>query len=318
MNAIELTNVNLFYGKFQALKNINLKVKKGQFYGLLGPNGAGKSSLISMLCTLRIPTTGTATVNDYDVTINSNEVRKSIGIVFQEQAVDDELTGEQNLELHAQLYGVKNVKQKVKEALELVELITAKDKLVREYSGGMKRRLEIARGLMHEPHILFLDEPTLGLDVQTRNNIWKYLKKLHGKTTILLTTHYMEEADELCDEIAIIDQGKIIDRGTSKQLKEKHGKTFYLIKTDDDQKALKLLKKFDVKIVEDQIKISKANEKSLVKIIGKLKEAKITLLQLEVKTPTLENVFIKLTGKHLREENATNADKMRNMRGFRR
>lgn len=317
-NSIDVSDLNLFYGKFQALKNINLKIKKGQFYGLLGPNGAGKTSLISILCTLRENTSGTAVVNGFNVKENPNEVRKSIGIVFQEQAVDDELTGMQNLELHGELYGIKNVEAKALEVLTLVELKDTKDKLVREYSGGMKRRLEIARALMHEPQILFLDEPTVGLDPQTRNVIWDYLKKLKGSITILLTTHYMEEADILCDEISIVDQGMIVEQGTPAELKKKHGNTFYLIKTDDNNAAKEILNKYNIETLEDYLKISNIKESEFGKIIKTIEDKGLLILTLEVKTPSLESVFIKLTGKNLRHEEASDADKMKNMKGFRR
>ncbi|MHA1603694.1 MAG: ATP-binding cassette domain-containing protein, partial [Candidatus Freyarchaeota archaeon] len=227
MYAVETHNLVKKFGEIVAVDGISIKVKEGEIFGLLGPNGAGKTTTISMLCCMIKPTSGEAYVNGYDILKHPNEVRKSIGIVFQEPAIDDRLTGRENMEIHAMLYNVprKIMKQRIDEALELVELTDRADHLVRTYSGGMRRRLEIARGLIHRPKVLFLDEPSLGLDPQTRERIWDYIEGMAEREnmTIILTTHYMEEADRLCDRVAIIDFGKIKVEGSPSELKNSLG-----------------------------------------------------------------------------------------------
>jgi ABC-2 type transport system ATP-binding protein len=225
-NLIEVKNLTKIYedGDVLAVDDISFNIKKGEIFALLGPNGAGKTTTISILATLLSSTKGQAFVNNYDVNKDSDEVRKSIGIVFQEPSLDGEMKGWENLELHAILYGMpKKARQaKIQEVLKLVDLEDRADTFVKNFSGGMKRRLEIARGLIHEPTVLFLDEPTLGLDPQTRRKIWDKIKELNkgnSKITILITTHYMEEADELADRICIMDHGKIIAMDTSENLK---------------------------------------------------------------------------------------------------
>ena len=210
-----------------AVNNISFSVETGSCFGLLGPNGAGKTTTINILSTLLVPTSGYAEVSGFDVTKSKNEVRKNIGIVFQEPALDSKLTGRENLEFHSMMYGIdpKTRKERINYLLGLVELTEKADILTQNYSGGMKRRLEIARGLIQRPKVLFLDEPTLGLDSQTRRLIWEYIKKLNKeyKVTIILTTHYMEEADFLCDQIAIIDHGKLVVNDTPQNLKKSLG-----------------------------------------------------------------------------------------------
>lgn len=225
---IEANNLTKIYsqGEVLAVDDISFKIKKGEIFALLGPNGAGKTTTISMLATLLNLTKGSAKVNDYDIQQDPDNVRKSIGIVFQEPSLDTEMKGVENLELHAILYGMskKDRREKIEEVLKLVDLQDKADTYVKNYSGGMKRRLEIARGLLHRPKVLFLDEPTLGLDPQTRRKIWEKIKELNQgplKMTILITTHYMEEADELADRICIMDHGKIIALDTSEKLKTK-------------------------------------------------------------------------------------------------
>lgn len=202
------------YGKLTAVDSLNLEVREGEIFGLLGPNGAGKTTLLSMLCTILKPTSGKAWVSGFDIVKEPAKVRKSIGIVFQQPSVDDLLTGRENLKMHNLLFGVPREvrKQRIDEVLAIVNLEKRADDLVNTYSGGMRRRLELARGIMHHPKILFLDEPTLGLDPQTREHIWEYIQELARKEcmTVMLTTHYMEEAEQLCDRIAIIDYGKIV------------------------------------------------------------------------------------------------------------
>jgi len=219
------------FGKLTAVDDLGLDIPEGEVFGLLGPNGAGKTTTINLLITLLKPTSGTATVNGIDVVKRPAEVRKNIGVVFQEPSVDDLLSGKENLEMHAMLYGMPGElrRRRVEEVLELVELTDRKDDWVKTYSGGMRRRLELARGLMHHPKVLFLDEPTLGLDPQTREHIWKYIARLakEERTTIVMTTHYMEEADLLCSRIGIMDHGKIVALGTPKKLKHEVGGDWY-------------------------------------------------------------------------------------------
>jgi ABC-2 type transport system ATP-binding protein len=221
---IEVKSLSKKFNGFTAVNGISFSVDHGEIFAFLGPNGAGKTTTIKMLTTLLNPSSGTAAVNCHDISKQKNEVRKSFGIVFQDPSLDDELTAQENLEFHGILYHVPaNIrKRRIEQLLKFVELWDRKDDLVKKYSGGMKRRLEVARALVHHPKVLFLDEPTLGLDPQTRNNIWQYIKDLNKKegTTIFFTTHYMEEAEHTADRVAIIDHGKIIDIGTPGQLKK--------------------------------------------------------------------------------------------------
>lgn len=224
-NIIEVTDLNKSYGKLQVLRNVTFSVKKGNIFAFLGPNGAGKSTTIKILTTILSPDSGKLLVNGNNPITDSNKVRKDFGIVFQDPSVDEELTAYENLDMHGIFYHVpKNERKKrIEELMKIVELWDRKDDLVKNFSGGMKRRLEIARGLLHYPKVLFLDEPTVGLDPQTRNHIWDYIKKVNKRegTTIFFTTHYMDEAERYANQIAVIDHGKIIDIGTSKELVKK-------------------------------------------------------------------------------------------------
>lgn len=224
-NIIEVKNLTRKFDEFTAVKNISFSVKKGEVFAFLGPNGAGKTTTIKMLTTLLNPTKGEVRVNGWDVTKEKDNVRRSFGIVFQDMSLDDELTAWENLDFHGALYGLdkKHRHKRSQEMLEFVELVDRKKEFVKNFSGGMKRRLEIARGLIHLPEILFLDEPTLGLDPQTRNHIWEYIGNLNkeNQLTVFLTTHYMEEAEKMADRIAIIDHGEIIIIGTVDEIKEK-------------------------------------------------------------------------------------------------
>ena len=224
-NIIEVKNLKKQFGNFVAVNNISFEIKAGEIFAFLGPNGAGKSTTIKMLTTLLSPTSGEIKLDGNDPAKNSNAVRHSFGIVFQDPSLDDELTAWENLEFHGVLYGIeKNLRRKrIEELMNFVELWDRKDSLVKEFSGGMKRRLEIARGLLHHPKVLFLDEPTLGLDPQTRNHMWTYLEELNKSEgiTVFFTTHYMEEASRIAQRIAIIDHGKIIATGTSEELQAK-------------------------------------------------------------------------------------------------
>jgi ABC-2 type transport system ATP-binding protein len=220
---IEVKNLTKKFKDFTAVDDISFSVKEGEIFAFLGPNGAGKTTTIKILTTLLEPTSGSVTLNGFDVLKDHANVRKSFGIVFQDPSLDEELTAYENLDFHGVLYGISKEDRnlRIKELLEYVELSDRKDSLVKTFSGGMRRRLEIARGLMHHPKILFLDEPTIGLDPQTRNKVWEYVKKLNEKegVTVFLTTHYMEEAEKMANRIAIIDKGKIIAEGTSNELK---------------------------------------------------------------------------------------------------
>ena len=224
MEAIKIKNLTKKFRDFTAVDNISFNVKSGEIFAFLGPNGAGKTTTIKMLTTLLHPTSGEVEINGFSPVTRQNEVRKSFGIVFQDPSLDDELTAYENMEFHAVLYNVpkKIYQERIPELMKLVELWDRKDNLVKTFSGGMKRRLEIARGLIHHPKILFLDEPTIGLDPQTRNFLWDYIMKLNKKEnmTIFLTTHYMEEAEKMANQVAIIDHGKILMTGTPNQLKK--------------------------------------------------------------------------------------------------
>lgn len=221
---ISVSDLTRKFGDFTAVGGISFNVSAGQIFAFLGPNGAGKSTTIKMLTTLLQPTSGSITINGFDPVKNQDEVRKSFGIVFQDPSLDDELTAYENMEFHGVLYNVaKDLRRsRIKELLEIVDLWDRKDHQIKTFSGGMRRRLEIARGLLHHPKIFFLDEPTLGLDPQTRNQMWQYVLKLNKKEniTVFFTTHYMEEAERIAQEIAVIDHGKIIAQGTVTELKK--------------------------------------------------------------------------------------------------
>ena len=227
MNIIEVIDLNKKFGDFTAVDNINFTVAKGEIFAFLGPNGAGKSTTIKMLTTLLHPTKGRIQLNGHDPVKDSSAARKSFGIVFQDPSLDDELTAYENMDFHGVLYGmpIKLRRERIEQLLKFVELWDRRNSLVKEFSGGMKRRLEVARGLMHHPKILFLDEPTLGLDPQTRNHIWNYLKNLNQQEgiTVFFTTHYMAEAERTAQRIAIIDHGKIIATGTTAALQQQTG-----------------------------------------------------------------------------------------------
>ena len=268
---IILRNLTKKFGKIVAVDNVSLDIQDGEVFGLLGQNGAGKTTIIHMLATLLKPTSGTAKINGYDIVQESSKVRKNIGIVFQAPSSDDKLTGFENLKIHSYLYGVPSKLrfERIEELLKLVGLYERKDDLVKKYSGGMRRRLEIARGLIHKPKVIFLDEPTLGLDPNSRKSMWSYIQNLvkEEKITIILTTHYMEEADKLCDRIGFINKGKIIATDTPEQLKRRikndsNGKyigdtiKLYLKTTEDynlNEKNFKILKSFKfVKKIEQK------------------------------------------------------------------
>ncbi|NIT03399.1 ATP-binding cassette domain-containing protein, partial [Candidatus Saccharibacteria bacterium] len=242
---IKVENLSKQFGQIKAVDDISFEVREGTIFGFLGPNGAGKTTTINVLCTLLNPTSGRASIDGHDCKEEPAEVRKSIGLVFQDTTLDKDLTAYENLAFHAYLYGVeRSAVRPVDEALKFVDLFDRRDDLVKKFSGGMKRRLEVARGLIHRPRVLFLDEPTLGLDPQSRQNLWESiteLPRLHG-VTVFMTTHYMEEA-EVCDRIAVIDNGKIIAEGSPEELKKTVGGDVIYLSTDDNNASRDILKR---------------------------------------------------------------------------
>jgi ABC-2 type transport system ATP-binding protein len=295
------------YGKITAVEGLNLEVEEGEIFGLLGPNGAGKTTLISMLCTILKPTSGRAWVNGFDIVKESGKVRKSIGIVFQAPSVDDLLTGRENLEMHNLLFGVPRGirKQRIDEVLSLVNLEKRADDLVNTYSGGMRRRLELARGIMHHPKILFLDEPTLGLDPQTREHIWEYIVNLAEKEcmTVMLTTHYMEEAEQLCDRVAIIDYGKIVALDSPETLKNQVAGD--VVKIKQKIRDIETIKKLDyVKSVQEKDGLLYLSIKDASKHIQDLLTHTGPIDFVEVRSGTLNDVFLHYTGREIRESGA--------------
>jgi ABC-2 type transport system ATP-binding protein len=295
------------YGKITAVEGLNLEVEEGEIFGLLGPNGAGKTTLISMLCTILKPTSGRAWVNGFDIVKESGKVRKSIGIVFQAPSVDDLLTGRENLAMHNLLFGVPRSirKQRIDEVLSIVNLEKRADDLVNTYSGGMRRRLELARGIMHHPKILFLDEPTLGLDPQTREHIWEYIVDLAEKEcmTVMLTTHYMEEAEQLCDRVAIIDYGKIVALDSPETLKNKIAGD--VVKIKQKVRDIETIKKLDyVKSVQEKDGLLYLSIKDASKHLQDLLTHTGPIDFVEVRSGTLNDVFLYYTGREIRESEA--------------
>lgn len=313
-HVIETNQLTKTYSLIKAVDKLDITVESGEIFGLLGPNGAGKTTTISMLCTILKPTSGTAFVNGFDIVKEANKVRRSIGIVFQEPSIDDRLTGRENLYMHANLYGVpaSEQKERIKHILELVELDDRADDLLRTYSGGMRRRLELGRGLIHYPKVLFLDEPTVGLDPQTRDHIWKYihdLKRAHD-ITVVLTTHYMDEADRLSDRIAIMDHGKIVILGSPPKLKETLEGDVIVVKANNLDALSELITKwlgFDKKkIIEDALEITVRNGKAVMPRIMELAtQNNIYVESLLLREPNLEDVFLHYTGKSIREDSGT-------------
>jgi ABC-2 type transport system ATP-binding protein len=319
---IKVDKLTKKFGDFTAVDGVSFNVKNGEIFGLLGPNGAGKTTTIKMLTTLLPPTSGNATVAGYDIRKQQNDIRKEIGIIFQDPSLDDDLTGMENLEFHAILYNVdkEKRKRKIAEVLKLVELEDKAKILVRNYSGGMKRRLEIGRGLIHEPKILFLDEPTIGLDPQTRRHIWEYIKRLNetSNTTLILTTHYIEEADYLCKRVAFVDHGKIVALDTPKALKDKLGGdviSLQISKENQDEfvRRLKSFKWVKTVVKHDEFVdlTVEEGEKRIPEIVVLAEKQKIVIGAVSLHKPSLEDVFIHYTGKTIREEEGSAADSMR-------
>jgi len=309
---IDVNGLTKSFNGFIAVDRISFNVKKGELFGILGPNGAGKSTTIYMLTTVLRPTAGKAMVNGFEISAQPEQVRKSIGITFQDSTIDNYLSAKDNLDIHGRLYGMSNEDRakRIDEVLELVELSDWKNQIVRKFSGGMKRRLEIARGLMHKPQILFLDEPTLGLDPQTRRHIWDYIVKLKNEgITIILTTHYLEEADALCDRIAILDHGKIVALDTPSRLKNVLKGNVLEVESPDLDKLESVLIKSKIcskprKIGGKLILSMEKNCNDISRIIDIAKKNKISLESIGFHRPSLEDVFIYYTGKSIREEKA--------------
>lgn len=309
-NIIETEGISKRYDDFLAVNSVDLEVPENSIYGVLGPNGAGKTTLISMLCTILHPTSGRGMVNGYDIVREARKVRESIGIVFQSRALDDILTGREHLEMHAALYGVpRDIRERrIDEVLELIALGDKADEYVKTYSGGMKRRLEIGRGLIHHPRVLFLDEPTLGLDPQTRESIWRYIERLNREedVTVLLTTHYMEEADKLCDEVAIMSRGEIIKADSPSNLKRELGADTITVRVDRAGEFHELLVKQEyVKktyLVDDEVKVLVERGENLVpEIVNLAARTGFYVRSVELEHPTLEDVFIRYTGRGISE-----------------
>jgi len=313
MSIIKTENLTRKFNGLVAVDNVNFEVEEGEIFGFLGPNGAGKTTTIKMLITLLRPTSGTAKVVGFDIIKERNRVRECIGVVFQEPALDTELTGKENLDFHARMYGLSRAERekRIVDVLQLVDLTDKADVLVKNYSGGMKRRLEIARGLMHYPKVLFLDEPTLGLDTQTRNAIWSYIKRLNKEegTTIFLTTHYMEEADYLSDRAAIIDHGKLLVVDKPEELKNKVGKDLINLKCSNIDSLKKILEKEEwvenIKIVDSSLFLSvRHGEEKIPNIIEIAQSTNIKITSIELHKPTLDDVFLYYTGRRIREQEA--------------
>ncbi|MDD3717443.1 MAG: ATP-binding cassette domain-containing protein [Actinomycetota bacterium] len=323
MNSIiEVRDLVKEYGDLVAVRGISFAVERGEIFGFLGPNGAGKTTTINILCTLLAPTSGSAVLDGCDVVKNRERVRESIGLVFQDPSLDDRLTARENLEFHAYAYRVPKDErsERIREVLEMVELLDRSKDRVETFSGGMKRRLEIARGLLHYPKVLFLDEPTIGLDPQTRNSIWSYihdLKKRHD-ITIFLTTHYMDEAEN-CSRIAIIDYGEIIAMDTPEGLKGQVGGDVVKVTTEDDVEAERvLIEDFGVTMIQDRECLCFEVESGERFIPRFIRDFPVAVSSISLHRPTLDDVFLKLTGHEIRPEGAdSKADVRAFLRGRR-
>ena len=295
---IKVASVTKVYDGVKALDSVSFEVERGEIFGLLGPNGAGKTTLVKILTTVIKPTSGKAEIDSHDVVKSAGEVRKRIGVVFQETTLDNDLTVYENLDFHARLYGMDREERlkRIEEVLGLVELEDYANTLVRKLSGGMKRRLEIARGILHKPKVLFLDEPTLGLDVHTRRKIWRYVEGLRNEgVTVFMTTHYMEEADRLCDRVAIIDRGRIVAIDTPSNLKRMVGGDVVRIEFEGEFKLQIKAKK--IVRGENFVEITVEDcERVLPEILRAFKVVK----SVSIRKPMLEDTFVALTGRELK------------------
>jgi ABC-2 type transport system ATP-binding protein len=320
---IKVENLVKKFGEVTAVDGISLEVEEGSIFGFLGPNGAGKTTTINVLCALLRPTSGRASVNGFDCMEDSARVRRSIGIVFQDTTLDKDLTARENLFFHAYLYGVpkKEVRTRVEEALRFMDLHERRDDLVKKFSGGMKRRLEVARGLIHRPKVLFLDEPTLGLDPQGRANLWEFITRLperHG-VTVFMTTHYMDEA-EVCGRIAVIDAGRIIAEGSPEELKKTVGGDVIYLKTTDNAAAREELKEklgLETGLKDGELYLTaQKGDACIPELIRTLADRVVSV---RLQRPTLNDVFLNLTGRAIRDEEASGMDTIKSeVRAYRR
>ena len=317
MAAVTVSGLTKTYDAVEAVRGIDFEVAEGEVFGFLGPNGAGKTTTIKILCTLAIPTSGRAEVAGYNVLEARNEVRRNIGLVFQDTTLDGYLSAEQNLRLHAELYGVPRevVAPRIEQVLTMVGLWDRRASRVNTFSGGMKRRLEIARGFLHSPRVLFLDEPTIGLDPQTRRSIWSYIRELKRREdiTIFMTTHYMDEA-EFCDRIAIMDSGRIIVVDSPEALKASVGTDRVQISTDDDAAALAALRErfgIEATVAEGEVTFGvPAGEQFVPRLFAELG---VPILSVSVARPSLDDVFMSYTGTTIRDAEASSTDRNRAM-----
>jgi ABC-2 type transport system ATP-binding protein len=303
---IRVENLVKKFGELVAVNDISFSVAPGEIFGFLGPNGAGKTTTINILCTLARPTSGRATINGFDVVRQQSQVRQSIGLVFQDPSLDERLSGLQNLRFHAMVYHVPSSvrEQRIEQVLRMVELWDRRNSEVRTYSGGMKRRIELARGLLHRPRVLFLDEPTLGLDPQTRSHMWDYILELKRQegTTIFLTTHYMEEAEK-ADRIAIIDYGKIVALDSPQNLKKIVGQDIVSLKTDDNDRAseeIRLGYQIEARRDGGWLTFDVANGEEFLPAF--IKQLRTRILSVSLRRPSLDDVFLRLTGRGMRQE----------------
>ena len=318
-NTIEINELVKKFKDFVAVDSIDLQIHRGELFGLLGPNGAGKTTTLNILATLLPPTSGTAKINGFTLK-EQNKIRHSIGFVFQDSTLDEELTARENLDIHGRLYHLpKNLRrQRIEEVLDLVELKDNQNRIVKTFSGGMKRRLEIARGMMHHPKILFLDEPTLGLDPQTRRNVWNHIENLNKEEnlTIILTTHYLEEADYLCNRIAIIDHGKIVAIDSPGNLKKTIHSDILVLKTSHIKELVELFKENqinEITVFENSVNIATdKGEKIIPELLNLASKNEISIDSVELKKSTLEDVFIHYTGHQIRDSQASSADVLKN------
>ncbi len=315
--AVSVRGLSKRYDEVEAVRGIDFEVGAGETFGFLGPNGAGKSTTINMLCTLVRPSGGSAVVAGHDVVSERDEVRRNIGLVFQDTTLDGYLTAEENLSLHAELYGVprESVRERMRQVLEMIGLWERRASPVNTFSGGMKRRLEIARGLLHSPRVLFLDEPTVGLDPQTRSSIWSYIRELKAREdiTIFLTTHYMDEAEH-CDRIAIMDQGAIIVLDTPEALKASVGRDRVQIETEDDDAAIAALRErfaIEATVAEGAVTFGvPAGEHFVPRLFAELG---LPIRSVNVSRPSLDDVFMSYTGTTIRDAESSSTDRMRNV-----
>ena len=319
MDAIRVEGLTKEFDAVTAVDGLSFAVEQGEIFGLLGPNGAGKSTLINMLVTLLDSTSGTARVNGYDIDDETGDVRDSLGIVFQEPAVDEELTGAENLAFHARMYGKRKAERerRIPEVLDLVDLADEAEQPVESYSGGMQRRLEIGRGLMHEPEVLFLDEPTTGLDARTRRDTWEYIQRLNEQSdvTIVITTHYMDEADFLCERVAIMDHGEIVAVDSPDNLKDSLGGDVVTLGLENSSREL--FARLDERPwvrehteTDEGVAVTMAHgDQRVADLVRLADDAGTSIASVDLRKPSLENVFLSLTGSTISEREASAGDR---------